>query len=195
MSLTTLTRVRSMLGIAAGVTFHDAAISACVDYANDEVFGRIGQSGGFGLLTVTEYPNVYQDSQSDVYLKHTPISSIVAVTNSDTSVPASGYRFDPESGLVRLLQGTVGSRTAYAYWSTGLDDVQICYAYGWASDTDGVNRLRRAADMLATSAFRRGKAAGVKAEGHTSYRVTYSEEEWPVEVSTILSSFETAFHP
>lgn len=194
MSLTTLTRVRSLAGLVAGVTFHDVSLQYAVDYANDLVLRKIGQPSGLSVNTVTEYPNVYDDGQTDVYLKHTPIVSIVAITNGDYAVETTDYRFDADTGMVRILRGGVDTRTFFQSWCTGLDDVQIRYAYGYTSAT-APESLKRAADLIALTSFRKGKHAAAKTEKLGEYSITLDESEIPDEAVMILRRFgEDAFH-
>ncbi len=193
MSLTALTRVRSLLGISAGVTFHDQALTLAVEMANDYVLGILEQTA-LTTSASTEYPNVYDDGQVDVYLDRSPIVSMVAVTNAGVGlVEGSDYRFNSETGMMRMIRGTVGTRGAWASWSAVLDDVQVTYIHGYTAATVP-RRLKRAADLIAVHTFRTGKHAGAKSEKHSSVGIVLSEDEIPPTAALILSEFDEVQH-
>lgn len=194
MSLTTAARVKSSQGIPAGVTFHDVAIGYAVDYANAHVLSAIGQPGGLVGTTRTDYPDIYNASQYRLLLDRSPVISVVGITNAGQAlVEGTDYRVDTETGSVRLLQGTVGSRGVVSAWSDIPDDVIITYLHGYTSGTVDA-RLVRAADMIAAHNFQQIKNAGHKRVRNSSYAFDMNLLSVPMLASNILAEFTDVHH-
>ena len=100
-TLLTTTRMKSVLGLAAGVTFYDTSLGYACDGAEDYVLRSIGQSS-WAVTTTSEYPEVYDEGQVEVSLRHTPVVSMGVVTNGDYALTTDEYRVDSENGLIRL---------------------------------------------------------------------------------------------
>lgn len=177
--------VKPILGIPAGVTFHDSAIGLAVDYANDRLLRALGQSA-LVATTVQEYPEVYDAGQADVLLGHAPVVSIVAATNYDTAVAATDYRLDTETGKLTLLREA-------GYWSTAREGAMVLYTYGYTSAT-APTELLRAAELMCAASFNRGKHAGLKQHAASGYSYTLSDDEMPPEARAILARYEDVHH-
>lgn len=193
MSLTTIARVKAALSIPSAVTFHDTSITAAVSYANDVVLSAIGQPGGLVATTRTDYPKVYKDSQIDVYLERAPVVSIIAVTNAESVVETNEYRMDPETGLLRLLRGSVGTRRLLASWSNVPDDVVVTYLHGYTEATVP-ERLRQAATMIAAHNVQQVQHLGKTQVRNSSYGFSVDAFSVPAAAARILSEFEDVHH-
>ena len=194
MTLITDANLKTVLGIPTGVTFHDGAVTLAVDYANDRVLRAIGQSS-LAATTATEYPNVYGHGQFDVDLEHFPVVSVVAVTNGGSAVPVADYRVVDDIGRLRLTQGNIGARgQALASWSAAIDGVVVTYTYGYTSATVP-EELRRAALLIAEFSYSRGGLRGRSHMRNRSLTLDLDKIQLPREVLSILSRYESAFHP
>lgn len=189
MSLTTSARVKTALGIPAGVTFHDTAIAQAVDYANDVVLRAIGQPGGLVATTRTDYPDVYSDGQQDILLDRAPVVSIIGITNADYIVQPDEYRLDAEKGIIRLIRGNVGSRRLMASWSDVPDDVVVSYLHGYTSATVPGN-LVRCADMIAVHNVQQTPQFGKTNVRNSSYGFGVDQMVIPEAAAKILAEYE-----
>lgn len=193
MSLTTSARVKTALGIPAGVTFHDDAITQAVDYANDYVLRAIGQPGGLVGTTRTDYPAVYSDCQQDILLDRAPVISMIAVTNANSAVAASDYRADLETGMVRLNRSTTGGRTIVSAWSNVPDDVIISYLHGYTSATVP-GTITRCADIIAVHNMQQTVNLGKTRVRNSSFGFDVDQMVVPAAASQILANFEDIHH-
>ncbi len=180
MSLTTTTRVKATLGIPAGVTFHDTSLGYAVDGANKYVLTKLGQSS-LAVMTTTEYPEVYGEGQARVMLKHTPVVSVVGVTNGASAIASSDYMVDLELGAIDLLAET-------NFWSTRRKGVAVMYAWGYDANTVP-GELVRAADLIAVASFNRARHAGLVSESESGYRYDLDENMVPAEARAILANY------
>lgn len=193
MSLTTTTRIKTMLGIPAGVTFHDSAIEQAVDYANAYVLEQIGQPGGLVATTRTDYPSVYTAGQIEIMLDRSPVVSIVGITNGDYAVQAGEYRVSTEKGTIRLLRGNIGSRRLLAAWSDLPDDVVVTYLHGYTADTVP-GSLRRAADLIALHSYQRSPQLGRERVRNSTFGQTVDSYAIPPDAALILANYVDVQH-
>lgn len=188
MALTTVAKLKFRLGIPATVTYHDTAIGYAVDASNDYVIRKLGQES-HALATHTDYPSVCGGARIDIQLKHTPIGTILAVTNGSASVPASSYRVDTETGRVRLTQGTVSRYGSSSYWSSVPDAAVVSYTAGYGpSNTPEI--LVTCAEIIATAAFNKVKLSGKKEERVLSHMIKLDiENAIPLDAQLILNNY------
>jgi hypothetical protein len=185
----TTTRLKSLMGMAAGVTFYDTSLGLVGDFAEDYVARRCGlRSGLVAVITGTEYPEVYGPGQRTVLLKHTPIVAIAAVTNGDYAVPTSERRHDTETGELFLT-------TTGAYWSEDVDGVEVHYGYGYASSADVPIELQRCCDMVAIAAFNKAPRMGIATQSEAGQSYHLDEKDIPAEALAILAAYRDAHHP
>jgi hypothetical protein len=188
-TLLTTTRMKTVLGLAAGVTFYDVALGYACDGAEDYVLRSIGQTL-WAVTTTSEYPEVYDEGQVEVSLRHTPVVSMGVVTNGDYALTTDEYRVDTENGLVRLR----GSGTRrYSYWSTDRDGVQVTYGWGYTADT-APGELVRAMEMIAADTFNRTPKAGMKTLAQSGYSHTLTDDDIPAAARAILVRYTDAHH-
>lgn len=192
MSITSTSRIKSRLGIPAGVTFHDVAIGLAVDYANDVVLRAIGQTT-LAAQTYTDYPEVYSPNQIDVQLDHVPVVSIISITNSGLTVQASEYRLDANRGKLRMLQGQIGSRRLMNTWSDIPDDVVVTYLAGFTSSTIH-GELVGAADLIAADSFQKIKDSGKDRVRNSSFGYDVSKFDIPPAAQRVLNRYEDKHH-
>lgn len=184
-SILTTTRLKSLLGIAAGVTFHDTALGYAADAAEDYVKRGLGQSS-WSVTTTNEYPEVYDEGQVEVILKHTPVVSIGVVTNGDYAVAAADYRLDTDNGLIRL-KGTTG------YWSTDRDGVIVQYGWGYTSSTLP-EEVVRAMEIIACADFNTTPKGGMKSMSQSGYSHTLTDADIPPAARAILARYFDVHH-
>ena len=79
---TSALRVRSLLGLASGVTVYDELLETLVDVADQIIFDEIDLplSSGAGVTTYSESFDVQVAGQKDLAVTYTPLVSIVAMT-------------------------------------------------------------------------------------------------------------------
>lgn len=193
MSLTTAARLKTMLGIPAGVTFHDSALEAAADYANGYVLGQIGQPGGLVATTRTDYPSVYTAGQIEIMLSRAPVVSIIAITNGDYAVQAGEYRLNAEDGTLRLLRGNIGSRRLLAAWSDLPDDVVVTYLHGYTAATVPAD-LKRAADLIAVHSYQRSPQLGRERVRNSTFGQTVDSYAIPPDAAMILANYVDVHH-
>lgn len=186
MAIITLDRVKAILQIPAGITFHDTAIGYATDFANGRVLGALGQRT-LAVTTVQEYHTVEDAGMDSILLKHSPIVSLVAVTNDGALlVQGTHFRLDEEDiGVLRLMR-------AAGYWSTDREGVQVMYAYGYTSATIPAEVVR-ATELIACSSFNRGKLAGMAQVGAGGYSQQLSDKDLPPEAQAVLARYEDAY--
>jgi len=185
MGITSAARLKAVLGIPAGLTFHDTLLGMVATAADARVLAAIGQ-GSLAVCTVQEYPLVYDEGQVAVQLRHVPVVGMVAVTNDGALVATSEYRLDTETGDLRLLDGE-------GYWSTEREGAAVMYGYGYTEATIPP-QLVAAADILGVAMFNRGKHAGLSATSASGYSTTLASTPIPPEVQAILARYEDAHH-
>lgn len=187
MSLTSLKRVKHILGIPVGVTFYDESLGYAVDHANSHVLRVIRQPNGLAATTRTEYPAVYGPGQREVVLKHTPIDTVISITNGSGTLGSDDYRIDADAGRVYLTGQA-------SYWSDVPDSVVIQHLAGYTEATVP-DELRRAADLIAVHTAEQGRHAGKDSSRQGSYSLTVSKAEIPPTAARILAAYQDAFHP
>lgn len=185
MSLTSSTRIKTILGIPAGITFHDTAVGYAVDAANAYVLRKLGQSS-LAVQTSMEWPEIYGGGQVAFLLKHSPVVGIVALTNGSSLLTTDDYRIDNTIGEVRLKGQTT-------YWSTDRDGVQIMYGWGYDSTTLP-GELYKAADLIAVDGFNRGSRSGKASESEGGYSYRISDDLIPAAARVILANYVDIHH-
>ena len=182
--------LKSDLGIPAGITFHDVALSYAVDYGNSYVLGRLGQSD-LAVETRTEYPSVAAQGKRRVLLKRSPVVSIVAVTNGSAAVAAADYRLDTDTDELVLVYDRF-ARSGGA-WSSDPDGVVVTYTWGYTATTLPA-KVRQATAQIAAAVYLKTKHAGKRDERNSSYSITLSEREIPPEAQMTLAGLADVHH-
>ena len=185
MSLTSSTRIKTILGLPAGITFHDTALGYAVDASNAYVLRKLGQSS-LAVQTSVEWPEVYGGGQVNLLLKHSPVVGIVALTNGASLLTTADYRLDSALGELRLKGQT-------NYWSTDRDGVEVMYGWGYDSTTIP-GEIIRAADIIAVASFKRAGRAGLKSESEGGYSWALDDNLIPAEARVILANYVDIHH-
>ena len=186
MGFTTRDRVKRVLGIPAGITYHDARIDDCVEFANDYILGQVGQTTSSVLETYTEYPDIAGEGCSELLLKHSPVGSIVALTNGSAAVAAADYVLDDDIGRIRLSG-------ASEHFTTSRVGVVVTYTAGF-SDSTVPKRLIRAADLIAAAQGNTSSHAGKRVAEVGGQKYELDEEGIPVLARMILAEFVDVHH-
>ena len=181
MGITSASRIKAYLGIPVGLTYHDTVLGYAATAADAVVLRALDQAS-LAVLTIQEYPRVYNAWQVDVLLRHAPVAGIVAITNDGAEVSATQYRLDADVGQVTLMDG-------HGYWSQYREGAQVMYGYGYDSTTIP-DDLVAAADVLGAYFFNRTKHLGFDSQGASGYSVSLSKVPIPPEVQAILSRYQ-----
>lgn len=185
MSITSTSRVKAILGLAAGVTFHDTAVGAAVDGANAHVLRKLGQAS-LAVTTTSEYPDVYGEGQDTILLRHAPVAGLGVVTNHECAVSTSDYVLDDEVGKI-TLRGT-------AMWST--ERLSTCVQYGWGYTSATVPAdVVRATELIAVASFNKGPMGGVSTKSSSGYQIVLRDEDIPAEARALLAYYEDRHRP
>ncbi len=183
MSITTTTRVKALLGIPAGITFHDTALGYAVDFANSRVLRALGQAT-LSVHTVQEYPEVYMAGQAMVQLRRAPVVQLVAVSNDDSLLTTDDYRLDADAGALRLKRGA-------GWWSEEREGCAVMYSYGFTSSTLP-DEVLGATEAIAAAAFNRRRNAGMNQRQGGGVTYQLSDRDLPPEAMAVLARYEDA---
>lgn len=188
---TTTLKVRSLLGLASGVTVYDELLSTLVDVADQIIFDEIGLPADHGgaVHPYTEKFDVSVKGQKDLAVNYTPLVSVVAITTGGTNgsaVAADDY-YITDYGQVRLIPSG-------AYWPVGQQIVEITYNAGFASIPAD---LQHAATLVAVHHFNEGPRLGFQSEKLGTYNYKLSNLGMgmglPPIVNRILAKYKRIF--
>jgi Na+/H+-translocating membrane pyrophosphatase len=158
MALTSVSVAKSILGIPAGVTFHDALLTMLVGSVDSEVLGILGQSG----ITQTTYSEIYDIEDvttNDLGLRHFPVASIAAITDGGQLRTATDYYVDQNTGTVRLVDDGDA-------FTQGRQTVAVTYTAGWSTVPADV---QLAAAIIVAARFNALRHAGLASENANGY--------------------------
>lgn len=179
-TLVTIEEVKAYLGIADTDTASDkllqnlsVGVSAWVERYCDRQFKSdtyTEQHDGCGLseIQVDQYPiisvtSVHDDSERGF--------------GADTLIATTDYVFYANTGTIRLDGGI---------FTKGIQNLKVIYDAGYAKiPTD----LAHAVVSLIADRFRNKEHQGVQSMAIGSYKVTYTNEEIPGEIRSILDSY------
>jgi hypothetical protein len=181
MAITSAARIKAFMGIPAGLTYHDTVLGYAATAADAVVLRALDQAS-LAVLTIQEYPEVFNAGQVSVLLKHAPVAGIVAITNDGAAIGATQYRLDSDVGQVTLMDGN-------GYWSQEREGAEVMYGYGYDSTTIP-DDIVAAADFLGAFFFNRTKHLGFDSQGASGYSVSLSKAPIPPEVQAILSRYQ-----
>lgn len=114
-----LADVKAHLNITTST--QDAELIGFIETAQETIEGEVG---AIAQRTVTEYVPGGADR---LWLAETPILSVTSVTEYGSTLGASYYRLDAESGAIERYAAT-GLNPTYQRWATG--DVVVTYVVG-----------------------------------------------------------------
>lgn len=184
MAVANVSRVKAALGIPAGITFHDLAITAAVSWSDSYVLGKLGLPE-LAVQTATEYPEVYGSTQRTILLERWPVASVVAVTNGGDAVASGSRRLDSSIGKITLAGEN--------YWSDAADGVVVTYTWGWSSATLP-DEIAGAADELAATYWNALPLAGLSEQSDGERRIKTPDPDAscpiPPRVATVLARYQ-----
>lgn len=181
--LTTTTRVKRTLGIPASVTLHDELLDTLVEVADQEVLAFCGVAALTASTVVDEGYDVTDTSTREVVLRNFPVSAVSAVKAGGSTLSASSWYVDTNTGVVRLQDGA-------GYFSPGTQEVLVSYSYGFSPIPAD---LSHAATLVAVAHFNRGRHSGLTGEGMGAYRYTMDPQAIPRSAASILSRYRRIF--
>ena len=182
MSFTTTTRVKTILGIPAGITQQDVKIGYMVAYANQQMLDEMDLESLD--QSYDETLDVDTAATNSLKLQHTPVISVAALTNSDSLVDSDDYYV--KDGWIRLIG--IG-----AYFTGGRQTVEITYRAGYAAVRAD---MELCADIMAVEDFNRGPKAGLQSERIGEYTYAMAKANagpYSTTVDKILSKYRKAF--
>lgn len=186
-----LAYLKATMGIPAGITFHDVALSYAIDAANGYVLGRLGQSS-LAAITREEYPVVQDAGRRRVMLKRGPVVSIIAITHYSALVDPSDYRWDTDTDEIVLINDQSSRRLGY--WDPTPDGVWVTYTYGYTSATLPA-QVRSATASLANQIYLRTKHAGKTSERNSSYVLSLDVDSLvPPDTARVLAGLVDVHH-
>lgn len=181
--LTTTVKVKRALGIPASVTLHDDFLDTLVEVADAEVVGFCGVAG-LTATTVTDEPyDITNTSTTEVVLRNFPVSSVTSVKVSGSTLSATAWYFDSNTGVVKLQDGA-------GYFPPGTQEVKVTYSYGFSTIPAD---LSHAATLVACAHFNRSRHTGLIGEGMGAYRYTMDIRSFPQSALTILARYRRVF--
>ena len=177
----TRAKVKSVLGVPAAVTRHDADIDLWLEVAESAVCDYLGTAG----LTLTDYDETFDvdDPQDTIALSAWPVSSAV-VTNNGALVVASDYYVDA-LGYLRLT----GSGAAF---TPSRQKVTVSHSSGYSPVEE---KFVMAAAIVAAALFSTSRHAGFVTERMASggYQYRLDDSEFPKSARALLNSDRRVF--
>ena len=158
MALTSVSVAKSILGIPAGITFHDSLLTMLVGAVDSEVLGILGQSG-ITQTTYSESYDVEDVTTNDLGLRHFPVASISALTDGGQLRQATDYYVDQQTGTVRLMDDTDS-------FAQGRQTVQVTYTAGYSTVPPDI---QLAAAVIVAARFNALRHAGMASENANGY--------------------------
>lgn len=181
--LVTLAEVKSFIGISGSE--NDTLLAELIDYYTAVIETYTQRS--WTKETQTEY---IDGGNRDLIIGVRPITSITSITDTDNSeaVDSDDYDFDPEAGLVFLVDNATTTGRAFIRWGSGRRRWKVIYLGG----IDGAgNDIKLAANKVIAGAFNR-RDSGLKSEkiGDYSYTLMDTESGLPADVEMVLSKYK-----
>jgi len=167
-----LSEVKEFLDVA-GTTVYDSLLNRIISRAEKAIDLFIGRS--LVLETYNESYDIKDDYQDQIFVRHTPIVSVVAVTDDGTAVDLDDLGIDEETGLVRLTGDD-------SYFTKGKDSLEICYSAGYATIPP---EIVLATELLVSYYFAQRRRVGVRSERVGDVSQTFFGG-FPPEVEEIL---------
>lgn len=185
-TFTTRARVKNLLGIPSGVTFHDAKVDAVVAGVDRQILAWIGLPY-LTQQTYSEKFDVEGPGEQEVALTYRPVASVAALTDDGSLLAASDYYVKTRVGHV-VLTGSA------AYFTQGRQKVEVTYTAGYESVPDD---LMSAGDILAVALCNAGPHAGLQSEGESGgyhYQArSIHDQAVPPEVRAIIGGYRRLF--
>jgi hypothetical protein len=190
-TFTTRQRVRSLLGLASGVTVHDELIDVLVDVADQMVFDEIdlpAVSGG-RVTAFDEYIDIDHAGVNEFAITNMPLVSVVAITTGGTggSLLDSTNYYSTAWGQVRLTNDD-------SYFPVGRRKVWITYKAGFVNVPPD---LAHAATIIAVHHFNEGPHVGFQSERLSTYNYKLANlgngMTMPLIAQRILYKYRRAF--
>lgn len=105
---------------------YDDELIVFIDRATDLLEAYTGRALARRTYTSETYSG---EGASMLPLRHAPVTSITSVTESGSSVSASGYSLDGDAGILWRLGGTYYP----GYWVEGIRNITVTYVAGYAN--------------------------------------------------------------
>lgn len=182
-ALTSLTKVKNYLGIAAGVSTYDTVLEYLIDSVTLWIEGECGGRRLFdGATEVTEYYDGDDGTgKSKIFLKRYPVQSITSVSyNSGTSgtptwtaFDADDYERDDNEGVLHFLSSL----------PKGRQNIKVKYKSGYVTTIP--QDLDVACCKMVAKEFDKRKSQGVLSESVGGGSVSWNENVDPSVLSVI----------
>lgn len=185
-NLTTLSEVKVQLELTSDTTY-DTWLSTLISAAS--VFIENYCKRKFVSREYTEY---YDGKGRDrIFLNHRPISAIAYIYDdcdrefgADTLIDSDEYTYYAEEGIVRLF-GETRQFFTRGIFQEGVLNVKIKYTAGETVPAD----LNQACVDMVIWKFRLKNTDGISSESIGSYSVSYSREQIPSKILSVLDMY------
>ena len=158
--------VKSMLGIPAGITRYDSAITITLEVSEQILLDEIGLSD-FVSKSYSEKIDITESGLNEVALAWNPVISIAALTIKSTAQTiTTDYEINKELGIIKLVPLS-------AYFPTGRGSVEVSYTAGYADVASIPKDLSYAGHLICCSMFNQQSHVGFVSEkaGNYSYNL------------------------
>jgi hypothetical protein len=176
----TAARVKTYLGIPAGLTMHDTFLDYLCQSATEYVATRLGLTSGLTVFSYSETLDVENDGCDRLRLSAYPIVSITGITDDGDVVLSADYYLHRSKRWV-VLKGD-SSR-----FSQGKQMVVVGYTAGWSTIPAPVEH---ALTLTAAFHFNRAPKMGMDSERIGAYSIALAKGEsqpLPMDAEVLLA--------
>jgi len=156
--------VKTMLGIPAGITRYDDAITITLTVSEQILVDEIGLDD-FVSTVYSEKIDISQNGLNEVALSYIPVISVVGLTiKNELQTPVTDYEINDELGMIKLVPLS-------SFFPTGRASVVITYNAGYSSVGTIPKDLVYAGHLICCSMFNQQSHVGFVNEkaGNYSY--------------------------
>ena len=187
--------IRRMLGISdgsCGTTRFDQSIEDLQPAVEQIMLDELGLTGAGNTNLYHEMIDV-DFPQTEVPLRYTPVSSVVALTIGGTLQTASVMNSNSGTYILNKDQGIIKLEPMSGIFPIGRAVVEISYYAGWGSVP---NDLKYAGNLIAVSLFNQQGHVGLRSERTQGYSYTMDSgkgSQFPSIAERILSRHRRVF--
>tara|TARA_Y100000593_G_scaffold50309_1_gene94799 strand:+ start:556 stop:1152 length:597 start_codon:yes stop_codon:yes gene_type:complete len=181
--------VKKMLGIPAGITRYDDAISETLDATEQILLDELNLTD-FVTATYSEKIDVISNGLNEVALSHRPIISVAGLTiNNQAQTITKNYEINKELGVIKLVPLS-------ASFPTGRSAVDITYTAGWTAIGNIPKDIIYAGHLISCSLFNQQSHVGFVSERAGNYTYNMGKATGstiPEMASRILNKYRRLF--
>lgn len=178
LSATTLSSVKTYLGIAQSNTEKDDLLTLLIESCSEAAEKYLGRN--IVSRAALQEPHDCQGNKSKyLQLEQYPVTSITSVMQDGQQIPADSYKADTYNGILKKSTG---------HWH-GI--ILVDYSAGLAADAQSVPKnIQLALWQWVADILQMQQSGGLKSEGLGDYNVTYYDEhKIPASAALLLDSY------